>query len=259
MIATMQFDKLVVEIHETNAALGRAAAAAFAEIVTQAAAERDEIAVILATGNSQLSFIQALADHPEIPWGQITVFHMDEYVGMPPTHPASFYGFMQAKIDAVYHPKALFGIRGDAPDLTAEMQRYSDLLRAHDPVVTVMGIGENGHIAFNDPPADFHTEALIHVVTLDEVCRRQQVGEGHFSSIDAVPRRALSLTVPALLQPRYVLTLVPERRKAEAVRAALLDPISEWCPASILRTQSHVRLLLDRDSASLLHYDKVGN
>ncbi len=257
MIATAQFDKLVVEVYETNMALGEAAAAVFADITIQAVNEHGKTAVILATGNSQRTFIEALTAHPEIPWEHVTVFHMDEYVGMSSSHPASFYGFMKTKIDTVFHPQALYGIQGDTPDLASELQRYTELLKQHNPVITVMGIGENGHLAFNDPPAIFDTGDLIHVVTLDEVCRRQQVGEGHFHSVDEVPRQAISLTIPALLKSKHVLTLVPESRKAEAVRTSLLDPISENCPASILRTQPHVRLLLDPDSSALLDFDSV--
>jgi glucosamine-6-phosphate deaminase len=251
VITTKQFDQLTVEIYDSNQELGKAAAAAFASVVTQAIAANGEAAVILATGNSQLAFIEALRAHPEIAWSQITVFHMDEYLGMTAEHPASFYGFMKNRVEAVLHPKALYGIRGDV-DAATEIARYTDLLTQYRPVITVMGIGENGHLAFNDPPADFHTDALIHVVDLDEVCRRQQVGEGHFPTLDDVPRQALSLTIPALLKPPHVLVLAPETRKAKIVHAALTEPISANCPASILRTQPHAKLLLDRDSAALL-------
>ena len=147
----------------------------------------------------------------------------------------------------------MFGIRGDAPDVAAELARYTALLEEYKPVVCVLGIGENGHLAFNDPPADFTTSQTIHVVNLDETCRRQQVGEGHFAGLDEVPRQAISLTVPALLRPAHVMGLVPEARKARAVQAALEGPVTEHCPASILRTQAHVKLYLDRDSAALLH------
>lgn len=259
MIATTHFDQLVVEVYESNAVLGKAAAAAFADLTTRTVSERGDIAVILATGNSQITFIEALAEHPEIQWQHVTVFHMDEYVGMPSSHPASFYGFMKTKIDAVFHPKAFYGIQGDAPNIAAELRRYTELLIRHDPVITVMGIGENGHLAFNDPPAKFDTPDWIHIVTLDKVCRQQQVGEGHFRTVAEVPQQAISLTIPALLKSKHVLTLVPEARKAPAVRAALLDPVSEHCPASILRTQPHVRLLLDQYSAALLNYDDRGN
>jgi glucosamine-6-phosphate deaminase len=136
--------------------------------------------------------------------------------------------------------------------MATEIERYKRLLEQNPPYACVLGIGENGHLAFNDPPADFFSSAVIHVVALDETSRRQQVGEGHFTNLDEVPRQALSLTIPALLKPPHVLALVPEARKAEAVRAALQGPVTPMCPASILRTRSNVRLYLDEDSASLL-------
>lgn len=242
-----------VIVYESNAALGRAAAADFAEIVKRAVAEQGEAAVIFATGNSQILFLRALADHPDIPWNKISALHMDEYLGMAADHPASFRRFLREKLADVYHPKAFYGMEGDAPDAQAELVRYAALVEGLKPVLCVMGIGENGHLAFNDPPADFQTTQTIHLVNLDERCRRQQVGEGHFPTLTDVPKQALSLTVPALLKPPQVMVIAPETRKAEAVRAALEGPASENCPASILRTCAHAKLYLDRDSAALTH------
>jgi len=148
--------------------------------------------------------------------------------------------------------RTFYGSAGDAADIAVEMERYADLLKAHRPIACIMGIGENGHLAFNDPPADFTTRRIIHLVSLVESCRQQQVGEGHFARLDDVPRQAISLTVPALLTPPHILVIAPEARKAAAVRAALEDPITPDCPASILRTAPHARLYLDRDSAALL-------
>mgnify|MGYP000386120855 CR=1 FL=1 len=252
MTSSTTVDKMNVAIFDTNAALGQAAADNFAEIVKRAVAEQGETSVILATGNSQLSFVHALRDKPDIPWDKVSVFHMDEYLGISAQHPASFRRFIQEKIYAPFHPCAIYGIEGDAPDTEAELARYTALLEQHKPVVCVLGIGENGHLAFNDPPADFQTENLLHVVTLDTLCRQQQVGEGHFAGIEDVPTQAITLTVPALLEPAHVMALVPEARKANAVKAALQGPVTEMCPASILRTQEHVKLYLDRDSAALL-------
>lgn len=252
MLTLTRIDRMPVAVFESNAALGRAAADDFAEITKRAAAGRGEISVIFATGNSQLSFLTALRARPDVPWDKITAFHMDEYLGMSEDHPASFRRFLREKVTDVFHPRAVYGIQGDAPDVQAELARYAALLEAHQPVLCVLGIGENGHLAFNDPPADFRTDKLIHVVTLDETCRRQQVGEGHFPDLDAVPRQAISLTVPALLKPEYVMALVPEARKAQVVKAALEGPVTEACPASILRTQAHVKLYLDHDSAALV-------
>ncbi|MCL2489396.1 MAG: glucosamine-6-phosphate deaminase [Propionibacteriaceae bacterium] len=224
----------------------------FADAVKKVLAEQDEVSVILATGNSQLPFVTALHSLGDIEWSRINVFHMDEYRGMSDTHPASFRLWMQQKIVDAFHPKRFFGIRGDFDPIGDELARYSQLLESMDPAICVMGIGENGHLAFNDPPADFETTELIHVVDLDEVCRRQQVGEGHFATIADVPPQAVSLTIPALLRPRTVLVATPESRKAAAVKAALEGPISPSCPASILRRSPNATLYLDRDSAALL-------
>jgi glucosamine-6-phosphate deaminase len=245
-------DRIKVEIFDSNDRLGKSAAADFAEIVTQAVTNRGETSVILATGNSQLSFLQALQQKPDIPWDRVSVFHMDEYLGMTADHPASFRRFIREKITSIFRPRNVYYIEGDASDIDVELARYTALLAECEPVVCVLGIGENGHLAFNDPPADFHSEKTIHIVTLDIVCRQQQVGEGHFANIDAVPKQAVSLTIPALLKPAHVMALVPESRKANAVRKSLQGPVTEDCPASILRTQKQVKLYLDLDSAALL-------
>jgi glucosamine-6-phosphate deaminase len=249
----MQFDRLPVELHPTNAALGRAAGEAAATILRVAIAERGRANLIVATGNSQLSFYEALREVGGIDWQKITMFHMDEYVGMSPDHPASFRRYLQEKIVSFVHPGAFHGVMGDAPDPQQECQRYASLLRAHPADLCCLGIGENGHLALNDPPfAQFDDPVLAKIVKLDEASRRQQVGEGHFATLAAVPAHAITLTIPALLAARQVLAIVPEQRKARAVRAALTGPITTECPASILRTAGHARLFLDSESASLL-------
>jgi glucosamine-6-phosphate deaminase len=251
MTHEIQVEALPVTICDDAAELGHLAAHDFARIVTEAVAANGEAAVILATGNSQLSFIAALHNQ-HIPWDRLTVFHMDEYIGLPADHPASFRRYIREKIAEVFHPKAVHYINGDTDDIGAELVRYTTLLAQAAPVLTVMGIGENGHLAFNDPPADFDTTEAVQIVTLDAACRAQQVGEGHFATVDDVPPQAVTLTIPALLKPPHVLTLVPESRKARAVKAALHGPVTPDCPASILRMQPHARLYLDRDSAALL-------
>ena len=248
---TLQIEQLTTRVFDSNTDLGKAGAQHFANVVSQEIAERGEAAVILATGNSQLTFMQALHNE-QIQWDKITVFHMDEYVGLSAENPASFRRYIREKIANVFQPQQVHYMQGDADDIQAEITRYSGLLTAAKPVITVMGIGENGHLAFNDPPADFDTSADVHVVTLDYACRAQQVGEGHFATVEDVPPTAITLTVPALLKPPHVLTLVPEARKATAVRAALHGPLSPECPASILRTQAHAQLFLDQESAALL-------
>lgn len=251
-IRSLQVDQMPVHVFASNEALGARAAADLAELLAQAIADHGSASIILATGNSQLSFMQALRALPTVEWTKIVVFHMDEYLGMSDQHPASFPKYIREKLVGHVHPRAFYPMRGDAPDVAAELKRYADLLAQHPADVCVLGIGENGHLAFNDPPADFYTDKTIHIVDLDHKCRMQQVGEGHFATIDDVPKQALSLTVPALLKARRVLAVVPEARKAEAVRAALQGPVTPDCPASILRTQSHVTMYLDVDSAGML-------
>jgi glucosamine-6-phosphate deaminase len=252
MAETFTADRARVTIFPTADALGLAAADDLAAILQREVAARGEAAVILATGNSQLPFMRALCERVDLPWDRVTILHMDEYLGMGPEHPASFRRYIQTHLVDVVRPRAFLGMAGDALDVDAEIRRYTALLDEHRPIACVLGIGENGHLAFNDPPADFDAGSAVHVVALDEACRRQQVGEGHFPDLEAVPRQALSLTIPALLRPANVLAVVPEDRKAQAVRAALEGPVTPECPASILRTHAHVRLYLDQASASLL-------
>ena len=248
----LRYGEMPVTVYGSNAELGAAAGEDMARILRTAVAAHGAAAIIVATGNSQLTFLAALRTAPGIPWGRVSVFHMDEYLGMRPDHPASFRRFLHEKLIDVVHPAAFYGMAGDAPDVTAEMARYAALLAEHRPVACALGIGENGHLAFNDPPADFSTPKLIHVVRLAETARRQQVGEGHFATLADVPTEAISLTIPALLAPPHVLAIVPEARKAAAVKAALEGPLSADCPASILATRGHVKLYLDPDSAALL-------
>ena len=246
-------EKLPVEVYATNLALGQAAAQRAAEILQSAIGERGQANLVLATGNSQLTFLQALGQLAGVEWSKIQVFHMDEYAGMRPDHPASFRRFLREKIIDRVHPAAFHGIAGDAADLRAECSRYAALLQNHPADLCCLGIGENGHLAFNDPPyADFSDPARVKIVQLDEKSRRQQVGEGHFPSLEDVPTHALTMTIPALMAAKAMLCIVPEARKAEAVRAALNGPLTENCPASLLRKASHCRLYLDAESASLL-------
>jgi glucosamine-6-phosphate deaminase len=252
MPETVLYDKLRVSIFDTTDEIARAAADDLSAALRQAIAEKAEAAVILATGNSQLGFYRQLQARDDIAWDRVTIFHMDEYLGLDERHPASFRRVLRERLVDAVRPRAFYGIAGDTTNVEAELERYRALLAAHPPAACVMGIGENGHLAFNDPPADFTSARTIQVVTLVDSCRRQQVGEGHFASLEDVPHQALSLTVPALLAPPLVLVIAPEARKAAAVKAALEGPITPECPASILRTAPNARLLLDRESAALL-------
>ncbi|MDQ3327861.1 MAG: glucosamine-6-phosphate deaminase [Chloroflexota bacterium] len=245
--------QMQVYVFASGQEMAAAAAANTARAPTAAIEYKGTARAIFATGNSQLGFVAALREQMEIPWEKITVFHMDEYVGIPANHPASFRRWIRERIETAYHPKAVHYIRGDAEDLEAECRRYEALLREAPIDLVCMGIGENGHLAFNDPPvADFEDPAWVKVVELDEACRAQQVGEGHFPTLEDVPTHAITLTVPALVAPRSLQVVVPEVRKAEAVRRAVRGPINTECPASILRNQPHAVLFLDAESASLL-------
>lgn len=247
-----QYDDLPVLIHSSSASMGLCAAERLAEIIRASIAERGMCTLIMATGNSQLPLYKALRTRTDVAWEQVIVMHMDEYIGMSQDHPASFRRYMRDQFVNNVPLRAFYGIRGDSLDIEAELRRYSDLLQRYPADACVLGIGENGHLAFNDPPADFNTSKLVHVVKLDRACRQQQVGEGHFTTLDDVPTHAISLTVPALLSARQVLALVPEKRKAQIVLSTLTGPISPDCPASILRTHKHTTLFLDADSASQL-------
>jgi glucosamine-6-phosphate deaminase len=206
---------------------------------------------MFATGNSQLGFVDQLVHRTaDVPWSDVVVFHMDEYVGMSPDHPASFQRWIRERIVEPAQPVAAHYLDGRAPPEEA-CERYAGLLDAHPLDLCCLGIGENGHLAFNDPPvADFADPLLVKVVELEAACRRQQVNEGHFPSLDDVPTEAVTVTIPALLSAATVLAIVPEARKAEPVRLALTGPISTSCPASVLRTQGQVALHLDPGSAA---------
>lgn len=250
---TRTYDRLPVEIYQDNETLGQAAAAQAGTLLSNILAVKPAANLIVATGNSQLTFYRSLVSLAGIDWGRVRIFHMDEYVGMRQDHPASFRRFLHEKLVDCVHPAEFFGVNGNAPDPLAECARYSDLLRRYPADLVCLGIGENGHIAFNDPPfADFQDRAWVKVVQLDSRSRQQQVGEGHFALLDEVPTHAITLTIPALLAAQAMLAIVPERRKNEAVQKALAGPITTTCPASILRTASHARLYLDLESASLI-------
>ncbi len=248
---TIQIDQLPVSVYDSNEAMGRAAAVAAAEVIRSAVAQRGVANIIVATGNSQLTFLAALRGMAGLPWPSVNVFHMDEYVNLPPGHPASFPAFLQRHLLDHVRARAFFPVPGAVEDTAAACRDYEALLRAHPADLCALGIGENGHLAFNDPPfANFQDPAWVKVVRLDERSRRQQVGEGHFGSLAEVPSQAISLTIPALLAAGRVLAIVPEARKAEAVARSLLGPIAEDCPASILRQTPYAHLYLDQESAA---------
>ena len=246
-------DRLTVVVHPDQRSLAAAAAEQAADGLRSAVAARGTANAMFATGNSQLAFVETLTGLDGIPWSDVVAFHMDEYVGVGPDHPAGFRRWIRERIAERVHPDAVHYLDGTASDPDAECARYASLLATHPLDLCCLGIGENGHLAFNDPPvADFADRSDVKVVELDPACRAQQVGEGHFPGIEAVPTRAMTVTVPALLRARQVVAVVPEERKAVAVHAALTGPVSTGCPASALRTAPDATLHLDDRSAALL-------
>ena len=243
-------------IFTDKVSLGCAAAERAANRINAAIAARGEARVIFASAASQFEFIEALIARDDIDWSKVCGFHLDEYVGLPADHPASFRRFLRERlIDKLpCAPKAFTFVGGDAPDTAAECARLEAALREAPIDVACIGIGENGHIAFNDPPADFGTKAAYAVVALDEVCRRQQVGEGWYPKLAAVPTHAFSMTVPQIMASKAIVCVVPDERKAEAVAAALEGPVTNLCPSSILRLHSDCALYIDTPAASRLSY-----
>src|SRR5438034_892200 len=241
-----------IRIFRSKQEVGQAAAADAARIIRQAITERGRAYLIAATGASQFEFLDALVRQPDIDWAKTTFFHLDEYVGLPESHPASFRRYLKERIVDRVHPGAFHFIDGEARDPEAECRRVGEVLARHPVDVAFVGIGENGHLAFNDPPADFETEEPYIVVTLDEACRRQQLGEGWFARLEDVPARALSMSIRQLLKSREVLCVVPDARKARAVRDCLQGPVSRDHPASILQRHPRTAVFLDAASAALL-------
>ncbi len=253
MTVATNFGGAAVYRHPDGAALSRAAADQVAAVLRAAVQARGVAHVMFATGNSQLDFIEVLVTGtPDVPWSDTVVFHMDEYVGVGPDHPAGFQHWIRQRIVSRTSPRAAYYIDG-LGDAARECTRYADLLLAHPLDLCCLGIGENGHLAFNDPPvADFDDPADVKVVELDPPCRQQQINEGHFPDLASVPTHAVTVTIPALLRAGRVLAVVPEGRKAHPVLAALTGPVSTVCPASALRTIPHAAVHLDPGSARLL-------
>jgi glucosamine-6-phosphate deaminase len=250
---TFQIDALSVRIHATQPDLAADVARETQSLLIEALRRQEAATMIFAAANSQIQALDALAGLGGIDWSKVTMFHMDEYLGIDAQHPASFRRFLRERVEARLKPRAFHYIEGDALLPLSECERYTRLLRAQPIDLCLLGIGENGHLAFNDPPvADFADPHAVKLVRLDRACRQQQVGEGHFATLDAVPQYAFTLTIPALCAARRMFCIVPERRKAVAVREALRGPVNPACPASFLRTQAHCALFLDADSASLL-------
>ena len=242
-----------IEIFNDKASLGQAAADAGAALIRSAIAKDGEATIIVATGASQFDMLAALVRAPGIDWSKVTAFHLDEYVGLPESHGASFRKYLRERFLAhVPALKHFIPVNGDATDLQAEIARLNALIRGRRIAVCFAGIGENGHLAFNDPPADFDTEEPYLVVTLDDACQRQQMGEGWFPTLADVPARAISMSIKQMMKSDTLILSVSDTRKAEAMKGALEGPLSNLCPASIVRTHRGCRLFADPAAASLL-------
>lgn len=242
-----------------RSAMGAAAAARAAGKIRAALAARGEATIILATGSSQFETIEALVAADDIDWSAVTMFHLDEYIGLRADHPASFRRYLRERfVDRVAPLKDVYLVDGEAGEPDAECRRLGAIITEHPVDVALVGIGENGHLAFNDPPADFETADPFIVVDLDEPCRRQQLGEGWFDTLDDVPGRAISMSIRQIMKSRSLVVSVPDERKAAAVKSALEGAVTPAIPASILREHPDCAVFLDRAAASLLSDTESG-
>jgi len=249
----LKIGTLNVEIHPTRKAAGAAAAKAIAQALKQASHKGADIGVIFAAAASQLDTLRELIAINELPWDQVQGFHLDEYIGIDADHPASFRRFLRENLTQRVKMKEFFEMDGMADDPVRVCRDYAHRLQSANPQLCLLGIGENGHLAFNDPPEANFTDPLdMKVVHLDPLCRQQQVAEGWFKNLSEVPERALTLTVPTVLRVPKLIASVPGIRKAEIMRATLETPISTNCPSTILRTHPDATVYLDKESASEL-------
>lgn len=247
------FDKLDVQVFADAKAMGRAAALAIAKDMKTIIEEKGSLRMMFAAAPSQDTTLEALLAFDDIPWEAVTAFHMDEYLGISEEASQSFRNFLNRSLFSKKNFGAIHYIQGDAPDAQAEADRYEALLQESPLDMVVLGVGENGHIAFNDPPdASFSEPRLAKIITLDEKSRVQQVHDGCFALLGDVPKYAITVTIPAFMQAKVLHCVVPNSRKADAVKATVLGPIDERCPASVLRTHSHATLYLDSASAAFL-------
>lgn len=250
-IQSFSVDKLTVEIYPDRRAMGKAAGQAVASKMREALKTRKRLSMVFAAAPSQNEFLQELSGIPGIDWNRVVAFHLDEYLGLPETSPQSFGNFLRSRLFEKVRPDKVHYLNGMTDDPEAECERYARLLNRHPLDIACIGIGENGHIAFNDPPvADFKDPLRVKIVDLGLTSRQQQVNDGCFQKVERVPKRAMTLTIPAIFAARSIYCIVPAPSKAEAVRKTLKGVISTESPASILRRHEDVILFLDPDSAS---------
>jgi glucosamine-6-phosphate deaminase len=243
---------MLLRVFNDKASLGRAAAGQASTTIRHAIAKNGHARIVAATGAAQFEFLEALTATRQIDWSKVEAFHLDEYIGLPASHPGSFQKFLIDNLASKAGISNFHYLDGNARDLPASIREVSRRVTAAPIDIAFLGIGENGHIAFNDPPADFTTEEPYLVVNLDEACRRQQVGEAWFADISQVPERAISMSAQQILKAKELLVVVPDQRKARAVKACLEGEISPLAPASILRRHPNVTVYLDKNSASQL-------
>jgi glucosamine-6-phosphate deaminase len=256
----LKVGSMKLEIHPSRKAAGAAAAQAATETLKQLGSVRDSIGVIFATGASQIDTLDALTGIENLPWNKVRGFHLDEYVGIATDHPASFRRYLRERLTRKVKMKEFFEIDGNAAHLEQACRAYAEKLRVADPQLCLLGIGENGHLAFNDPPvADFSDPLNVKVVQLDIACRQQQTAEGWFESFQEVPERAITLTIPTIFRVPKLIVSVPGNRKAKIMRRTLEEPIATACPSTILRTHPDVTIYLDADSADELDEDEFFN
>ncbi|MBC8167486.1 MAG: glucosamine-6-phosphate deaminase [Bryobacteraceae bacterium] len=241
-----------LRVCSTREEMGAASAAMAAEAIAQSIQRDGRAVVVFASAVSQNEFLDALASSDQLDWSKVTAFHLDEYIGVRADHPASFRRFLHQKLWSRVQPAKFYELAGEAADVEGEILRYSALLEEETPTIGFLGIGENGHLAFNDPPVDFNDPQLVRVVELDEICRMQQVHDGAFGGIGEVPRTAFTMTIPAILRIPLLILNVPGLSKAEAVRNTVQGPLSPHCPASALQRHPHATLFVDKDAAKLL-------
>jgi glucosamine-6-phosphate deaminase len=240
-------------LHDDPKALGRGAGAEAGDLISATIAAKGSARVVIATGASQFATLEALVARQDIDWSKVECFHLDEYIGVPASHPASFRRYLNERFVARVRALGAFhGVGGDAADPVAECRRLGAMIRTRPIDVLLLGIGENGHLAFNDPPADVVTEEPYLIVDLDEGCRRQQFGEGWFPTLDAVPRRAISMSMNCMLGATALIASVPDARKAAAVRGSVEGPLTPMMPGSYLRLHNRCSLHIDRAAGGLL-------
>ena len=249
---------MYITVSQSGAALGVAAAKEIISLLNKAIEERGEANCVLSTGASQFSTFDALLSM-KMDWSSVNIFHLDEYIGLAADHPASFERYLKERFLDKVSPKRVFFVRGTG-DVAANMRALEKEISEFPTDVGVIGLGENAHIAFNDPPADFEIDAAYHIVTLNDACKRQQVGEGWFSGVDEVPSRAISMTPKQIMRCRHIVAPVPDVRKAQAIFSTLSSPrVDPMVPATLLTTHPDFHLFLDADSASLCSAELLQN